>query len=255
MERIKRLNSYQKGILILLIAMPLIFAIIYFVVTSQVGFAYQNTILIPSQENGSMIYSGKIQGQQAQFTVSEDKAVTFQYGDKSYGLYTVKEDSTAVPKNEDMAEQMIGVELYQGGTLLFRGGILEKEDGYWLYHEDGSAEYAGISVLTSGNGMLEDENGNIIDPYEPSAATILELMYEPKLTHKGEWSVWFGAVLVCVFNALAMIFADELFRFEAAIRVRNADRLEPSDWTIAGRYIDWTGLAIVALVIFIVGLR
>ena len=64
MEKIKSLNRYQKGVLIFMIAMALVFAVIYPMTISQVGFEYKNTILVPSQEDGSTVYSGKIQGKQ-----------------------------------------------------------------------------------------------------------------------------------------------------------------------------------------------
>ena len=59
MEKIKSLNRYQKGVLIFMIAMALVFAVIYPMIISQVGFEYKNTILVPSQENGSTVYSVK----------------------------------------------------------------------------------------------------------------------------------------------------------------------------------------------------
>ena len=77
MEKIKSLNRYQKAVLIVMIAMALVFAGIYSMTISRVGFAYRGAILVPSQENGSTVYSGRVQGRQARFTVSEDKTVVF----------------------------------------------------------------------------------------------------------------------------------------------------------------------------------
>ena len=254
MGKIKSLNCYQKGVLIFMITMTLVFAVIYPMTISQVGFEYKDTILVPSQENGSTVYSGKIQGQQAHFMVPEDKTIVFQYGDKTYGPYTVKEDPTAIPKDEEMQEYMTGVELRQGEDILFRGGVLETGDSYWLYNEDGTLDNFGFSYVTS-DGIERDENGNVIDPIEPSASTILELMNDPELKHKGEWFAWFGAVFICVLNALSILFADELFRWNLAFQIRNVDNAEPSDWEIAERYIGWTVLTITALVLFIMGLQ
>lgn len=104
-------------------------------------------------------------------------------------------------------------------------------------------------------GVEKDENGNRIDPVEPSAEIILELMNGPELTHKGESLAWFCAVFICVLNALSIFFADELFRWNLSFRIRNADHAEPSDGEIAGRYIGWTVMTIVALAIFIMGLQ
>ena len=254
MGKIKSLNGYQKGILIFMIVMALIFAVIYPVTISRVGYRYNDTILVPTQENGKTIYTGKIQGEQAQFIVAEDKSIQFQYGDKSYGTYTMKEDPTAIPKDSELVEEMTGVEIRNGDELLFRGGVWDAGDFYWLYNEEGTLDSLGFSVYTS-NGIELDENGNVIDRMEPSASTIYELMNEPELTHKGEAMAWFGAVFICILNALTMLFADELFRWNLAFQIRNVEKAEPSDWEIAQRYIVWTAMTIIALVVFIMGLQ
>ena len=162
MEKIKSLNGYQKGLLIFMTVMTLIFAIIYPITISRVGYRYKDAILVPIQDNGKITYTGKIQGKQA---------------------------------------------------------------------------------------------GNIIDRMEPSAATIYELLNEPELTHKGEPLAWFGTVFICILNALTMLFADELFRWNLVFQIRNVEKAEPSDWEIAQRYIVWTVMAIMALVLFIIGLQ
>ena len=70
MKRIKELNLYPKGILAVMAIMALVFASVYSKTISRVGFEYMDTILVPAQENGGTVYSGKIRGQQAQFTVT-----------------------------------------------------------------------------------------------------------------------------------------------------------------------------------------
>ena len=229
MEKIKGLNGYQKGLLIFMAVMTLIFAIIYPITISRVGYRYNDAILVPIQDNGKTIYTGKIQGKQAQFIVSEDNSVVFQYGDKSYGTYTMKEDPTAIPKDREDVEKMTGIEIRKGKELLFRGGVQYTGYSYWLYNEAGELESLGISVYTS-YGVEYDENGNIVDRMEPSAATIYELLKEPELTHKGEGFAWFGAVFICVLNVLTILFADELFRWNLAFQIRNVENAEPSDW-------------------------
>ena len=254
MKKIKSLNRYQKGILLCLMTMIMVFAVIYSVTISQVGFEYKGIIFVPRQENGSTIYSGSIGGKRAHFTVSEDKSVVFHHGEKTYGPYSAKEDPSAIPKDAEMAEYLTGVELRQGEDILFRGGVLDTGDSYWLYNEDGTLANFGLSYVTS-DGIERDQSGNAIDPAEPSASTLLELMNGPDLTHKGEWFAWFGAVFLCGLNALSILFADAMFRWNLAFQIRNAGHAEPSDWEIAGRYIRWTVLTLAALVLFIVGLQ
>lgn len=254
MERIKCLGRYQKGLLLIMVAMIIVFSMLYPITIARVGFAYKGAILVPNYENNSTVYSGKIQGKQANFTVDEDKTVLFQYDGKTYGPYTAKDDATAIPKDSELRDDMVGVELRQGEEILFRGGVLDNGDYLWLYNEDGSIENLDITVTTN-YGTVMDENGNVIDPMEPSVITILDLMGEPELTHKGNWLAWFGAVFICVLNVLSILFADELFRWNLIFQIRNVDHAEPSDFEIAGRYISWTVLIIMALVVFVMGLQ
>ncbi len=254
MGRIKNLNKYQKGVLIFMAVMVLIFAIIYPITISKVGYRYHDAILVPTQENGQTIYKGKLQGENAQFIVSEDKSIVFHYGNKTYGTYTMKEDSTAIPEDNNLSEQMIGVEIYNGNELLFRGGVLDATDTYWLYNEDGTLDNLGFSVYTSYD-VEYDENGNVVDRMEPSALNIYELVNGPELTHKGEVFAWLGGTFICILNVLIILFVDELFRWNLAFQIRNVENAEPSDWEIAGRYIGWTGMVIMALAIFIMGLQ
>lgn len=254
MQRVKGLNLYQKGILLLMAAMAIVFTVVYPITIAREGFEYENAVFIPAQENGNTVYSGKIQGKQASFTVYADQTVEFRYGDKTYGPYTAKEDPTAIPKDSLMEEHMTGVELRQGEKILFRGGILDQGEYQWLYNEDGNDVSLDFSVTTI-NGIARDENGNEIDPIEPSAFAILALMNSPELTHKGVWIGWFGGIFFCILIAISILFADELFRWNLAFQIRNVDRAEPSDWEIAGRYITWTVAPFMAMMLFIMGLQ
>ena len=111
-----------------------------------------------------------------------------------------------------MDGSMIGVVLSCGEEVLFRGGVLEQEDHLLLIREDGTLEDLGITVTTN-NGVTIDENGEVVDPMEPSASTILELMAGPQLTHKGNWIGWCCGVAICLLAVASILFADELFRF------------------------------------------
>ena len=254
MERIRNLNLYQKSILILMLAMALLFAVLYPVTISKVGYEYKNAVLVPHQENGNTVYSGKLKGVQATFTVTENKTVILQRGDKTYGPYTAKEDPAAIPKDSQMAESMTGVELRNGDVIIFRGGVYDMGDFYWLESEDGTTDNMVVITYGDSNGVERDVNGDVVDPFEPTVSDILELMRGPELTHKGVGFAWFGAVFISLINMISILFADELFRWHLSFRVWNADHLEPSNWEVAGRYISWTAMAIMALVIFVIGL-
>lgn len=254
MQRIKRLNNYQKGVIIAMVIMALLFAVIYPKTLARVGYRYHDAILVPQQEGGNTVYSGKIDGGQAQFIVSENKSVVLQYRDKTYGPYMIQENPTAIPKDEKFEDGIIGIEVFNGDKVLFRGGLVDYGDAYWLYNEDGTL-YGFEFSYAPDYGLEVDQDGNEIDKMTPSAYTIYELLNQPKLTHKGDASAWFGAVFVCILNTLSILFADELFRWNLSFQIRNTEDAEPSDWEIAGRYMGWTVLAITALVIFITGLQ
>lgn len=257
MERIRQLDRYQKGILLLLLAMILVFGMIYSAVTSRVGYLYNDVILQPSEANGCTIYSGKIRGQNCAFTVTDDKTVTFQCGEKTYGPYTAKEDPTAIPEEDTFSAHMTGVEVKDGEEIIFRGGIFEMggSDSYWmLVNEDGNnASFVITAVMSDGTEV--DGDGNVIDPMEPSVSEILHLMDGPELTKKGVWQAWFGGVFISLIVAATMLFADELFRWNLSFQIRNPDRAEPSDWELAGRYISWTLLTVMAAALYVIGLQ
>lgn len=252
MEKVKSLSRYQKGILLVLAALVLVFAAAYFVRTARVGYLYQDVILVPSQEAGSTVYSGKIQGQPAAFRVSEEKTVIFQYGETVYGTYTAVEDPSAIPEDADLAESMTGVELRQGEKLFFRGGVADLGDYCLLYNEDGTVAF--LSVVVVSGGEVRDENGQIIDPMEPSPLTILELMAGPELVHKGTWWVWFGGVFLSLLTGFSVVYTQDLFRWQLRFLIRDPDRAEPSDWEITRWHIGWTISVAAVLFLFLLGL-
>lgn len=252
MERIKRLGLYEKCILLVLCVAMLVFSVVYPLTIAREGFAYQNEILVPSYEDESVIYSGKIHGEKARFIVSENRTVVFQYGDKSYGPYSAKEDPSAIPKDSELAKDMIGVELYNNEELIFRGGAYEYSDGWWLFNEDGSFDVISDSFETT-NGP--EETIDETDEIEPPVSAIFELMAGPEMTHKGDWICWIEATTVSIFLAVSILFADELFRWNLAFRIRNAEQAEASEWEITSRYILWTVLTILVIALFVVGIH
>ena len=111
---------------------------------------------VPAEENGVTVYSGKLRGKQAEFTVSADKTVSFRCDGQTYGPYTVKEDPTARPDLEIQLET--GVELWEGDTLLFRGGFWQSDGSFWLRNADGSMDL-GMQTYVVENGVKKDSDG------------------------------------------------------------------------------------------------
>ena len=253
MEKIKSLGRYQKGILLFMLVSAIVFAVLYSMTISKVGYRYNDAILVPTQENGDTLYSGKINGQQACFTVS-DNTVVFQYGDKTYGPYTVKVDPTAIPEDSDISGHMTGLEISEGSDILFRGGVMDAGEFCWFYNEDGTTFSTIVITHVTSNGIVKDSNGNPIDRMKPSVSTIYDLTNNPELTHKGNGLFLLYAMFCYILNTISIIFADELFRLNLMFKIRYAEDAEPSDWLIAGRYIGWTAITILGFIVLIMGL-
>ena len=246
MERFKTLDYRQKWIFLIMGVMVLVFTILYPVTLSRVGYSYRDAILVPHEAEGTTVYSGKIQGETASFTVTQDKTVTFQYGDFTYGPYTVKEDPQAAPESGDLADSLSGVEIWRQDSRLFRGGVQKLEQNGWLlYYENGEPYGLEIKITTGGNSATQ---------MEPSLATILDLAMGPELTHKGHWLPWFLGILLCVVNAVSILYADELFRFWLSFRIESPELAEPTDLEITGRYFGWGAMLIGIFVVFVIGL-
>ena len=255
MERFKKLNVLPQALLVLLVVLAVIFAPLYAVTTSRVGFLYQDAILVPRTEDRSTVYEGKIKGVEAVFTVTADKTVTFRYGEKEYGPYTAVEDPTAVPPEEtgELTKHMTGVELRCGEEVFFRGGVFRSGENWILYNEDGSWANVGV-YATMGGGTTMDSDGNVVDAMAPTAGTILRLMEGPDWTHKGNWGAYFGGLGVSLLLVVYILFADELFRWNMSFRIRHADDAEPSDWELMSRGLTWVILTIAVIALYIMGL-
>jgi len=253
MERIKNLNGYQKALIIIMIVAVMVFSIIYPKTVSRVGFRYCNKIFVPTEsDDGSIIYSGKIDGTKARFVVSPDKVIEYHYGDTVYGPYTVINDPTAIPKDKSNSLSMIGKEIREGDEIMFRGGVAYYGDFVYLFDQEPvKTNRYGITVDLGGRPVYK----NITDSVKPNVHTILALTGEPELTHNGSKSIWLMVTALCILNAVTILFEDELFRFEMFFDVRNPESVEPSDWYIMSKYIVWTLITILSVPLFIFGLQ
>jgi hypothetical protein len=246
------LTKYEKCILILLAAMLILFTVLYIVTTSQVGLAYKGSILIPSYEEGRTVYSGDIDKIAAQFVVTDDHIVTFTYGNKTYGPYTVKEDPTAAHASNKF---LTGYTILDGDKVFFRGGVRKNENSYEFYDEAGKRISPEVTISSSIGGQSYDKDGNLIDPMVPSKTTILRLVSGPELTHKGNWGIWFAGLILSIFTAISVVFADAIFRFRMSLWIHDAYDVEPSDRALISRYIGWALGILLVFILFTKGLQ
>lgn len=253
-QRIRNLEGYQKAILLAMASMVLVFSVVYLLTVRRVGYLYQGTILVPTQEDGATVYTGSIRNTAAQFRVTENQ-VTFRYGDTQYGPYTMESDPTAVPSQQDAGEGFVGIEIRDKGKILFRGGVRALQDYCFFIHSDGSSDF--LSIYEDGvTGVAYNaETGEVYDRMAPTIRDIYALLTTPPLTHKGEGMAWLAGVVICIVNAATLLFADELFHWKMTFLLRNAEGAEPSDWELGQRFISGATLGILALVVFVLGLQ
>lgn len=251
MKRFRDLDRYPKIILSALLIMAVVFAGIYGITTSRVGFRHNDKIYVPRQENGVTLYEARADGQDCVFTVTDD-TVTFAWGPKTYGPYTLRDDPTAIPDDHSIAFAMTGIEILDGNKVFFRGGVTDEQEDFWLVSEDG--DFPLTMIVTMSDGIEYDRNGNPVDHMEPTPRQIVSLLRGPELTHRGQWEIYGMMLFSSLLVALSVLFADELFYLSLTFRVRDAEYAEPSDWEIASRFISWTILTGAILLGYCMGL-
>ena len=245
MERIRDLSGFQKGVLLFLALMFVVFTALYIRAGSRWGYEYNGCLLVRSEEGGVTVYKGTVRGRTVRFYTSPG-TVNYVFGEKeSLKTYTVTEDSSAIPEEYRRTPGAKGIELRSEGRLLFRGAALyDGGSGVYLVSESGESEWE-LSLTF---------NGDADDPWTPSVKQIIELENGPELTRRCKWGLWVLGTLLCLLAGACVVFADELFRFNMRFHIRGADKAEPSDWELMRRHIGWAVQTICALVMYILGL-
>ena len=254
------MSRYRRVLLLVMAIEILAFFFATLVMINRPGLEYGDALLYPGTEGDIQIYQGTVDGETARFTVSPEGEVFYQWGDYSYGPWQVRVDPAAFPETlgEHDGENNFGLEISQGGAVLFRGGYIS--GGYFLlYGEDGEPVSDGISfAVTGGNpNIVVSVDGRELtqeELYEPSLSTLARIVLAPELTHRGNVWLYLAVTLLAVFNCFQICFPHFFFRLSLWGRVRNIDDAEPSDWYIAMENIEWAVLAIVCLVLYTMSL-
>lgn len=249
MNRFRELERFPKILLIALLLMTVVFGAVYGITASRVGYLHNDEIFVPRQSEGALVYEGKVDGLDSSIVVALDTVIV-NWGSKTYGPYTLREDPTAVP---DGHPQMTGIEILDGNKSYFRGGVTDEATDFWLIGADGEQLFTMTYTLSDGTEM--DMNGNPVDHMKPTPRQIVSLLRGPELTHKGQWLSYIMGVFLAIVVAVSILFADELFYLSICFRVENAEAVEPSDWHIATRSLGWLFLTIMTGVIFLMGLQ
>ena len=252
------MSLYRRVLLIVMAIEILAFFFATLVMINRPGLEYQDALLYPGTEGDIQIYQGTVDGETARFTVSPAGEVSHQWGEFSYGPYQVTVDPAAFPETlgEHDGKYNIGLEISQGGAVLFRGGY-RPGDTLSLWDESGKPLW-GIRVSASmSNGTVIGEDGRVIsseEQHEPSLGALARIVLAPELTHRGSILLYLATTLLALLNVVQICFPHFFFRLSLWSRVRNIDDAEPSDWYIAMENIDWAVLAIVCLVLYAMSL-
>ena len=249
MNRFRELERFPKILLIALLLMTVIFGAVYGITASRVGYLHNDEIFVPRQSEGALVYEGKVDGLDSSIVVALDTVIV-NWGSKTYGPYTLREDPSAVP---DGHPQMTGIEILDGQKVYFRGGVTDETTDFWLIGADGEQLFTMTYTMSDGTEM--DTNGNPIDHMKPTPRQIVSLLRGPELTHKGHWEICFLGLVLALITAVSILFADELFYLSICFRVENAETAEPSDWYIACRNFSWLLLTIFTGAAFFMGLQ
>ena len=154
-------------------------------------------------------------------------------------------------------EGLMGVEVRQGDTVLFRGGWDPDPDMTWysLYDESGN-ELSDLSFsATMGDGTMIGPDGEIITPreqHEPTAAGLLRVALAPELVHRGSWLIYTSLTLLAAAGMGYILFYRELFYWNLGFTVKNPKNAEPSDWYVFSSLLGMGIITAVVLVLYVV---
>lgn len=245
-------DRLKKILPIVLIVMVAVFSVLYFFIGRQYGVEYQDALFFPVTEGDTTVYSAKVDGQPAFFTV-EGGTVTYRWGNTVYGPYTIREDPTAAPGGQWASRDLTGVEITEGNTILFRGGYTE--DLFLLIGEDGNLNSSSSHVTYSVNGVERDADGNVVDPHQPGLKTLIRFSQLPEAdAHRGDPLMWFLGLFLAGVTVLLIRFNDAIFRFNLFFRVRHPEDVEPSNWELANRVLSWLAFTAFSFGVFLAGL-
>lgn len=233
----------------------LLFTALYLSLGIQRGIEFQEQFLRQAKRGEDTVYTGTLDGKTVELTYTPSGALFYRWGDVEYGPYTLTEDPTALPPSETMG-RVTGVELRLDREILFRGGY--GGDGLYLVNENGTKLDTIESIVTyqSGETVIYSSDGTqrtYGDGLSVSRAIGL-LLEPPALRSRVDGEGYFLGTLVVVINAVAILFADELFRWNLRWSIRHPERAEPSEWELFSRGFSWVVLTIVALIGYMMGL-
>ena len=208
-ERFEDLSILQRLFLWATLGIVVVFSILYIRAATTRGFLYHGSILHRSTKCGTTIYSGRADGEDVYFLISEGHKLTFHRDGRVYGPYWIEDDPSAVPKHWETRFSPQGFVLYRGSEILYRGAYILENETLRL----GSDAYAdvGFSDLDSyeTNADLKFPNLSYWEPEPPVLLTLIKGLesYEDHL--EVPWFTFFRGVSFCLLAIVPVLFKGE----------------------------------------------
>lgn len=250
MNRWRALTPFPRIMLCIQAGLLVLFTILYPLLGMQRGIDFQGEFLRQVERGEDTVYTGTLDGKTVELTYTPSGALFYRWGDVEYGPYTLTEDPSALPTSETMG-RVTGVELRLDGEILFRGGY--GGDGLYLVNENGT-KLNGLEIVTNGTAYGLDGSRQIYEDGLSITRAISLLLEGPSVRSRVHGEGYFLGTLVVAINAVAILFADEIFRWNLRWSIRHPERAEPSEWELFSRGFSWVVLTIVALIGYMMGL-
>ena len=242
-------SKLQKAVLISMAAMVVLFGVLMVAARFQKGVEFEGGLLRRTETEESVIYNGKVRGEQVEITVDRAAGenlteVVFQIGDRIRDVCTLE---TGLPPIQ--AEQLGPVEhirITKNNRLLFEGGYDPEHDMGW-YDLDGSWDPLAMSV--SYDSTVGDDYW---EHYETDGETILNFARGPQLVSRGSWELYFAMLLLSALLALDAAFPLVIFHWQHMCDVKDP---EPSDFYLGMQRAGWCVYPFLILIGYIIALR
>lgn len=277
-EKWSAMPFFRQAMLAATVGLMLLFAVLYPIMSSQKGLEYGNDFYKLNVQGDAKVYTGVDHGQK-QFVytdapkgdgkktvcivreTAEGYMVDYQIEGQNFGPYQLnKVHLSDLPAALAQAPLGGGLEIKNTATgeVLFRGGYLVSV-GYLLVDENAVTEAdkaADPLSRVSVNGFTFFDYKPAVPEEGPSPDDLVHFTLGAggNLTHRGEGAYFALALLVAVFNAVSILYAEELFTWQMSFRVAEPEKAEPSEWELFGRHVGWCLFLLMELTILLYGL-
>ena len=227
-------TNYQKVLLILLAALPVIFAIGILIVSRQMGIVFQDGFLRRISSGAEEVYAGTIEGEKLTVTITPGDPETVVDLRTDEGWQRTYQVRTDVKPPAGEWQDLIGVQVLEDGEVLFRGGYQPQ-----------------VSCLVDENGDVTGLLGfsfysnQFWESFEPSVSSVVRLALDREEVSRGSWLWWLAMVFFTGLLAVDIAFPRAYFYLQHHLSVRDP---EPTEFYCSMQRIMWPVLTFFLLI-------